>query len=206
MAASLWQRYFYVKRGLFFICIAAIFRDMTKITPHIIDTPEPLAGRFAALGITAQTYSHPAVFTVEEGEGFKHLIPGGHTKNLFLKDKKGQLWLVTAHAETVVDLKSLPAKIGAARLSFGSAERLQAALDVVPGSVTPLALMNDAAQQTVRFVLDERLMDFDTINCHPLRNDQTTCLAPQDLLKFIKDLGYAVQITALEAEAGAAEG
>ena len=179
---------------------------MTDVIPQIIDTPEPLAARFAALGIAVVTYGHPAVFTVEEGEGFKHLIPGGHTKNLFLKDKKGQLWLVTAHAETAVDLKSLPAKIGAARLSFGSADRLKDALGVVPGSVTPLALVNDAAQQAVRFVLDERLMDFDTINCHPLRNDQTTCLAPQDLLKFIKDLGYAVQITGLAAEAATAEG
>ena len=206
MAASLGGLKFYVKAGLFFAPIIAIFRVMTEIIPQIIDTPEPLAGRFAALGISVVTYSHPAVFTVEEGEGFKHRIPGGHTKNLFLKDKKGQLWLVTAHAETVVDLKSLPAKIGAARLSFGSAERLKEALDVVPGSVTPLALVNDAAQQTVRFVLDAHLMDFDTINCHPLRNDQTTCLAPQDLLKFIEDLGYAVQITGLEADAVAAEG
>jgi len=104
-----------------------------------------------------------------------------------------------------VDLKSLPAKIGAARLSFGSAERLKQALDVTPGSVTALALMNDAVQQSVRFVLDRRLLDFETINCHPLRNDQTTCLAPQDLLKFIEDLGYAVQIAALESVCDAAD-
>lgn len=179
---------------------------MTNIIPHIVDTPEPLAGRFAALGIAAVTYAHPAVFTVEEGEGFKHLIPGGHTKNLFLKDKKGQLWLVTAHAETIVDLKFLPAKIGAARLSFGSADRLKEALDVVPGSVTPLALINDAPQQSLRFVLDERLMGFETINCHPLRNDQTTCLAPQDLVRFIENLGYAVQMTGLEAGITETEG
>jgi Ala-tRNA(Pro) deacylase len=205
MAASLGGRYFYVKAGLFLSPILAIFRRMTEIIPEIIPTPEPLASRFAALGITAVTYAHPAVFTVEEGEGFKHRIPGGHTKNLFLKDKKGQLWLVTAHAETLVDLKSLPAKIGAARLSFGSADRLKEALHVTPGAVTALALMNDAAQQSVRFVLDRRLLDFETINCHPLRNDQTTCLAPHDLLKFIKDLGYAVQITALESVCDAAD-
>lgn len=177
----------------------------TEIIPEIIPTPEPLAGRFAALGIKAVTYAHPAVFTVEEGADFKHRIPGGHTKNLFLKDKKGQLWLVTAHAETAVDLKSLPAKIGAARLSFGSAERLRAALDVVPGSVTPLALINDAAQQSVRFVLDRRLMEFDTINCHPLRNDRTTCMAPADLVRFIENLGYTVLITGLESAPQAAE-
>lgn len=201
MTESLEGAVFYVKTGLFFYPIAAIFRRMTEIIPEIIPTPEPLAGRFAALGIETVTYAHPAVFTVEEGAGFKHRIPGGHTKNLFLKDKKGQLWLVTAHAETAVDLKSLPAKIGAARLSFGSADRLREALDVVPGSVTPLALVNDAAQQNVRFVLDRRLLDFDTVNCHPLRNDRTTCIAPQDLLKFIEDLGHAVQIADLESDA-----
>lgn len=173
------------------------------ITPEIIPTPEPFASRFTALGIAAVTYAHPPVFTVEEGEGFKHKIPGGHTKNLFLKDKKSQLWLVTAHAETVVDLKSLPAKMGAARLSFGSADRLKEALGVIPGAVTPLALLNDAAQQNVRFVLDERLMAFETVNCHPLRNDRTTCLSPADLLRFIGDLGYTPQILDLQNDAAA---
>jgi len=166
-------------------------------TIKIVPTPEPLAARLAALGIESITYAHPPVFTVEEGADFKHKIPAGHTKNLFLKDKKGQIWLVTAQADTQVDLKALPARMGAGRLSFGSAELLQAVLGVVPGSVTPLALINDAAQQNVRFVLDEKLMDFDLVGCHPLRNDYTTCLSPQNLLRFIKDLGYAPQILPL---------
>lgn len=168
-----------------------------SVTPEIIPTPEPLAARFAALDIDSVTYAHPPVFTVEEGEDFKHKIPAGHTKNLFLKDKKGQLWLVTAQAETQVDLKALPARMGAARLSFGSADLLLSVLGVTPGSVTPLALVNDAAQQKVRFVLDERLMDFDMIGCHPLRNDYTTCLSPHNLVRFIKDMGYAPQILPL---------
>jgi Ala-tRNA(Pro) deacylase len=155
----------------------------------VIDTPPPLAEKFSALGIQAVTYAHPPVFTVEEGKDFKHKIPGGHTKNLFLKDKKGQLWLITALWDTAIDLKSLPDKIGCDRVSFGSAERMEAAIGVTPGSVTPLALMNDL-QKTVKPVFDSRLMDCGLVNCHPLKNDKTTGLSPQDLLKFIKGLGY----------------
>lgn len=163
----------------------------------IIQTPEPFAALFAAMGISAVTYAHPAVFTVAEGEGFKHRIAGGHTKNLFLKDKKEQLWLVTAGAYTSVDLKSLPDVIGAGRLSFGSPERLMDNLGVTPGSVTPLALVNDTARR-VRFVLDEKLMQCSTINCHPLRNDMTTCLAPDGLLRLLRHWGYAPQVANLE--------
>jgi len=172
---------------------------MTAANPQIdiIKTPEPLGALFLQLGIEAVTYAHPAVFTVAEGEGFKHLIPGGHTKNLFLKDKKDQLWLVTAAAYTAVDLKGLPELIGAGRLSFGSPERLQGALGVAPGSVTPLALVNDT-QRRVCFVLDEKLMQCSTINCHPLRNDMTTCLAPDDLLRFLRHLGYDPLVAKLE--------
>lgn len=167
------------------------------IQVDIIQTPDPLGALFVRLGIPAVTYRHPAVFTVAEGEGFKHRIPGGHTKNLFLKDKKGQLWLVTAEAQTAVDLKGLPDLIGAARLSFGTPERLREALGVPPGSVTPLALLNDTDRQ-LRFVLDEKLTRCSTVNCHPLRNDMTTCLSPDDLLRFVRHLGYAPLVAKLE--------
>lgn len=170
---------------------------VSDIQVDIINTPEPVGALFAQLGITAVTYAHPAVFTVAEGEGFKHRIAGGHTKNLFLKDKKGQLWLVTAEAYTAIDLKALPELIGAARLSFGAPERLMETLGVTPGSVTPLALLNDTGR-TVRFVLDEKLLQCSTINCHPLRNDMTTCLAPEDLLRFVRHLGYDPLVACLE--------
>lgn len=172
---------------------------MTAAGAHIdiIQTPDPLGALFGQLGIAAVTYAHPAVFTVAEGEGFKHLIPGGHTKNLFLKDKKDHLWLVTAAAYTAVDLKGLPELVGAGRLSFGSPERLLGALGVPPGSVTPLALLNDT-QRRVRFVLDEKLTRCSTVNCHPLRNDMTTCLAPQDLMRFLRHLGYDPLVANLE--------
>lgn len=165
----------------------------------IIQTPEPLGSQFAALGIDATTYAHPPVFTVAEGEGWKHLIPAGHTKNLFLKDKKDQMWLITAEAHTQVDLKGLPDLIGAGRLSFGSADRLMNTLGVTPGSVTPLALVNDSGRQ-VRFVLDEKLARCSTIGCHPMRNDMTTCLTPDALLQFLRHLGYEPQICALDKQ------
>jgi Ala-tRNA(Pro) deacylase len=155
----------------------------------VVPVAEPLASVLGRLGIETTTYAHPAVFTVGEGLDFKHEIPGGHTKNLFLKDKKDQIWLVTALDETAIDLKKLPASINSARLSFGNPALLQEVLGVTPGSVTALALMNDT-QRRVKPVLDARLMDHAVIGCHPLRNDQTTCLKPQDLVKFMKNMGY----------------
>lgn len=154
-----------------------------------IETPDPLNTAFAELGIAAVTYSHPAVFTVEEGRDFKHLMPGGHTKNLFLKDKKGKIWLVTALWDTVIDLKKLPARLDAGRLSFGNSALLMDVLGVIPGAVTALALVNDR-QRLVTPVLDQALMKHDVINCHPLENDKTTGLAPQDLVKFMESMGY----------------
>jgi Ala-tRNA(Pro) deacylase len=154
-----------------------------------IPTPDPLAAKFTELGIETVSYEHRPVFTVEEGEDFKKLIPGGHTKNLFLKDKKDKIWLITALDETQIDLKKLPARINAARLSFGNPQLMQEVLGVTPGSVTPLALLNDTAKR-VTPILDAGLMAHKVINCHPLRNDRTTCLKPEDLVKFMKNLGY----------------
>lgn len=154
-----------------------------------IPTPEPFAAMFHALEIDSVTYAHPPVFTVEDGKDFEHLIPGGHSKNLFLKDKKSQLWLVTALFDTVINLKRLPNRINAAKLSFGNAGALLETLGVLPGSVTPLGLVNDR-ERRVRPVLDARLFACDTVNFHPLTNDKTTNIKPADLLRFIKDLGY----------------
>lgn len=162
-----------------------------KITEklNVVATPDSLANRFTQLGIAVTTYAHPPVFTVEEGQDFKHQIPGGHTKNLFLKDKKDQLWLVTALQDTAIDLKWLPQRINAARLSFGNSDLLKEALGVTPGSVTALALMNDM-QKRVRPVLDQRLFDYKTVNCHPLSNDMTTGISPHDLVAFMKSCGH----------------
>ena len=148
------------------------------------DTETQLYTDLAALGIAYEVYEHPAVFTVAESSQHNDAIPGAHTKNLFLKDKAGEYFLVTVPAEARVNLKALPAAIGCGRLSFGKAEDMERLLGVTPGSVTALAVMNDSAGE-VRFVLDASLMESERINCHPLRNTATLSLAPDDLIRAL---------------------
>jgi len=146
-------------------------------------TPEALLDHLAALGIPAPTVSHPPVFTVEEAKALRGQLPGGHTKNLFLRNKKGRMWLVTCLEDRQIDLKALADRLDGGRFSFGSPERLMAHLGVTPGAVTALAVINDRAG-AVEAVLDEGLLAYDRINVHPLVNDRTTALASADLLKF----------------------
>ena len=121
------------------------------------------------------THDHPAVFRVEEGVEMKAALPGAHTKNLFLKDKKGRLWLISARQDTTIDLKRAPAVIGSDRLSFGNEALMWETLGVRPGSVTALGLINDL-ERRVTFVLDRRLWEADIVNFHPLTNTATTAL------------------------------
>jgi Ala-tRNA(Pro) deacylase len=167
--------------------------------------PSTQADLFALLdrlGIAHATTRHEAVFTVAESASVKEAIPGGHTKNLFLKDKKGRLFLVTAEAHTPIDLKRLHETLGASgRLSFGSAELLRATLGVEPGSVTPFAAMNDAPP-TVDVVLDARLMEHAQVNVHPLVNTATTTVAREDLVRFLEATGHPPRVLALPAPEG----
>ncbi len=155
-----------------------------------------LFARLAELGIATRTIEHPAVFTVAESTELERTIPGGHTKNLFLKDAKGALFLVIAECRTAVDLKALSATLRAARFSFGKAELLMEVLGVTPGSVTAFAVMNDAGRR-VRVVFDQALMAHETVNCHPLENTATTNLARDDLLRFIRACGHEPEIVPL---------
>jgi len=160
-------------------------------------TPDDLFAFLGQLGIAHPTVHHPPLFTVEESRTLRGQIPGGHTKNLFLKDKKGSLFLVTALEDAVIELKSLHRRLGASgRFSFGSPEQLRAVLGVEPGAVTPLAAMNDAALQ-VTVVLDQALMAHAVINCHPLRNTMTTSLAREDLVRFLAATGHPPRIEAV---------
>jgi Ala-tRNA(Pro) deacylase len=140
--------------------------------------------------IAHRTLDHPPVFRVGEGLEIKAALPGGHTKNLFLKDAKGQLWLVSALGQTTIDLKALPAAIGSARLSFGSPDLLYETLGVTPGSVTAFALINDDRRQ-VRLVLDAALMASDPVNFHPLTNTATTAVSREGFLAFLAALGVS---------------
>ncbi len=148
-----------------------------------------LFARLDALGIAHKTYEHAPVFTVEEAAHLYESQPGGHTKNLFLKDRKDRLWLVVCRDELRVDLNGLSKSLDAPRFSFGSAELLVESLGVMPGSVTPFAIINDTANK-VRVVLDEGMFAFDVLNFHPLRNDRTTAIASADLPKFIRACGH----------------
>lgn len=160
-------------------------------------TPETLLQRLTELGIAHRTYEHPAVFTVEEAKALRGTLPGGHCKSLFLKDKKGALWLAVMLEERRTDLRQLADALGAARFSFGNAELLQEVLGVTPGSVTPFALINDAAGR-VKLMLDREMLAVDPLNYHPLVNTRTTAVAPQDLLTFVRATGHEPVILSLE--------
>jgi Ala-tRNA(Pro) deacylase len=143
------------------------------------------------MGIESTTHRHPPVYTVEEARKLKGTLPGAHTKNLFLRDKKGAMWLVTALHDRVVDLRALAPALGArGRLSFGSPSRLRRYLGVRPGSVTPLAVVHDTGGK-VRIVLDEGLQAFDVWNAHPLDNRMTTAMSGSDLVRFLEAYGHA---------------
>jgi Ala-tRNA(Pro) deacylase len=158
---------------------------------------DALLQHFDRLGVAHRTLEHPAVFRVGEGENIKAALPGGHTKNLFLKDARGQLWLISALQDTRIDLKALPKAIGSAKLSFGSAELLGATLGVTPGSVTAFALINDVDRR-VRFVLDARLAAADPVNFHPLVNTATTAISQAGFRAFLAALAVEPQIVDFE--------
>ena len=153
-------------------------------------SPQQLFARLEQLGIAARTVEHPPVFTVEEAKALRGDLPGHHIKNLFLRNKKEEMWLVVALEDRAIDLKRLGDVLGAGRLSFGSALRLKRHLGVEPGSVTPLALINDEAR-AVRLALDRGLGDSAPVNVHPLVNTMTTAMAAADLLRFFEATGHA---------------
>ena len=167
-------------------------------------TPADLFAYLDRLGIAHPTLTHPPVFTVEENQSLRGQIPGGHTKNLFLRDKKGALYLVVAGEDAVIELRALHRLLGATgRFSFGSADLLRATLGVEPGSVTPFAALNDTVQR-VTVVLDAAMMAQATLNFHPLVNTMTTSIGRDDLVRFLAATGHPARIAPVTAGAPAA--
>lgn len=152
-------------------------------------TPEQLLKKLSSLNISYDLHTHPPLHTVEESRQLRGKISGGHCKNLFLKDKKGKLWLLVCLEDAQIDMKTLNKKIASARLSFGRPELLMQVLGVTPGSVTPFALINDTDMQ-VTVILDHAMMTHKTLNYHPLTNRQTITITSKDLLGFIKSCGH----------------
>lgn len=162
---------------------------------------QDLFARLDALGVAHSTVTHPPLFTVEESKRLRGAISGAHTKNLFLKCKKGTLWLVVALESTPVDLKRLHGPLGCGRLSFGKPELMREILGVEPGSVTPFALINDAGNR-INVVLEEAMLEMEPLNFHPLENTATTAISREGLLAFIESCGHTPRVMALDTGAG----
>lgn len=160
-------------------------------------TPDQLFAFLAELGISVTTMTHPPLYTVADSQALRGDIPGGHTKNLFLKDRKDQYFLLTVEEDATVDLKTIHTQIGAAgRVSFGKPEALMELLGVIPGAVTAFGVINDT-ENRVRLFIDEALLRHDAINAHPLTNEATTSIGTQDLLRFAKATGHDPSILKL---------
>jgi Ala-tRNA(Pro) deacylase len=167
----------------------ALGSAMTSSVPDPEIREARLYNRLRELGIGWTTVAHPPVFTVGESDVIYQQLAGCHTKNLFLKDKKGGLWLAVVRSHLRVDLPELARQLTAPRFSFGSAELLVATLGITPGSVTPFALMSDTAQ-AVTVVLDADMLKADPLNFHPMRNDRTSSISAADLVTFVKASGH----------------
>ena len=164
-------------------------------------TPEQLFVALDALSIVHSTVKHPPLFTVEQSRSLRGQIPGGHTKNLFLRDKKYAIYLVVALEDADIDLKGLHRRLGATgRFSFGSADLLREVLGVAPGAVTPFGAINDT-QDRVTVVLDAAMMEHKTLNYHPLVNTMTTSIKREDLVKFLEWTGHMPRIERLSGRA-----
>ena len=160
-------------------------------------TPDELLAMLQRLGIAVTTYEHEAVFTVEQSSAVHEKVPGAHTKNLFVKDKKDNHFLIIAQSSAQIPMNQVHGLIGAkSRLSFANAERLMAYLGVLPGSVTAFAPVNDV-ENRVQVIIDAPLLDNDLINCHPLTNTMTTTISKPDLLRFLDHVGHKPLIVGL---------
>lgn len=160
-------------------------------------TPDELLAKLEVLGIATTTAMHPPVFTVAEAKLHRGEISGVHTKNLFVRNKKGRMWLVVCDQDRDVDLRTLAGHLGSnSRLSFGSAERLMRYLGVVPGAVNPFAVMNDHTK-AVTVVVDRDIVGEEPLNFHPLDNARTTTIATPDFLRFLEAVEHTPIITDL---------
>ena len=167
------------------------------MNPAMATSPDELFAYLDTLGIPHKTVTHPAVFRVDESRELRGQISGAHTKNLFLRDKKGTAFLVVALEDAAIELKSLHRRLGASgRFSFGSAELMRKLIGVEPGSVTPFAAINDKDSR-VTVVLDAAMMAHDVLNFHPLTNTGTTTIARADLVRFLEATGHKPRIEAL---------
>lgn len=166
------------------MCILKVMKDIYQVLDQ--------------LGIEYVRHNHPAVFTVAESKkiGFRS-EKGGDTKNLFLRNKKGDVhYLVSIGHNKKADLADLRKKLGESKLSFASPERLMAKLGLTPGSVSLLGLINNAEHDVI-VILDKELWGNPVICCHPNVNTATLEIKREDLQKFFEHCGNEVRVLAL---------
>ena len=168
-------------------------------------TPDDLFAFLDRLGIAHPTITHPPMFTVEEAKRLRGALSGGHTKNIFLKDKRDAVFLVVALEHAAIELKTLHHRLGAARFSFGPADLMRDLIGVEPGAATPFGVINDTGRR-VTVVLDEAMMGHATLNYHPLVNTMTTSIGRDDLVKFLRATGHEPRIMAVADGPGAPAG
>ena len=159
-------------------------------------TPAQLFDFLDDLDIETETVEHPPVFTVEQAKELRGALPGAHSKNLFLRNKKSKMFLLVALEDRGIDLKALGGQLEIGRLSFGSPQRLMTYLGVIPGAVSPFAVINDESGE-VKVFIDRGLLDSDRLNFHPLDNAKTTGIATEDLLRFLAATGHEPEIVDL---------
>ena len=172
-----------------------------NIVDNPVESPETLLARLDAMAIPYELYKHRAVFSVADSQDVDAGISGTHTRNLFVRDKRETMFLVTLMAHKKIEMTKLADLLGAKRLSFGSPERLMNNLGVTPGSVTPFSIANDR-EGKVTLILDAEMMEKEIVNFHPLINTMTVGLTPKDLIKFLDDCGCRYQITDLTQAQG----
>ena len=156
-------------------------------------TPQQLLEWLTETGIDCPTIEHVPLRTVEDSRAHGEIAEGAYTKNLFVRNKKGNMWLLTLSESRQIQLKPTAKKLAAGNFSFASEQRLFNHLGIRPGAVSPLALINDAEGQ-VSFVLDQSILDHDIMHFHPLDNSLTTTLKRQDFLDFLERINHAPQV------------
>ena len=147
--------------------------------------------------IAYERHDHPAVYTVAEAEKLVPHTGGAHTKNLFLRDKKGKRHLLlVAFADTPVNLKELSTLLGMSNLSFASPERLLTHLGITPGAVSPLGLINDV-DYAVEVAFERGVWESAALSCHPLVNTATLVIPKEGVEHFFAATGHEVNLVAL---------
>ncbi len=145
------------------------------------------------LAISYRKFEHPAVFTVEEADLHRGEMVGGHSKNLFLRNKKGNRhYLLVVESDRPVSIAEIKGRLGESSLSFASPERLQKYLGLTPGSVSPFGLINDTENEVV-VIVDQGLLRHEVLNYHPNDNTATLAVSREDFQRFLAESGNEVR-------------